>query len=216
MDKVNSEAAAGLQPVLLRDVIDWAAFSEDVLRFESRPEEPRRPIPMNLMIVLLSVIVDVSEALDVIKKGVFYGKAIDDDYLYFTVWRAYSALKKITDPALRNAVAYRPGAVNMREFHALLGMVTESGEIANALVTSLRGETPLDTANVLEELGDHAWYQAVFLDEKHFAMGAVLRLTQAKLARRYGAKYNDASAVQRDLTAERTVIEQHASPASDR
>lgn len=74
MDKVNSEAAAGLQPVLLRDVIDWAAFSEDVLRFESRPEEPRRPIPMNLMIVLLSVIVDVSEALDVIKKACSTGR----------------------------------------------------------------------------------------------------------------------------------------------
>lgn len=216
MDKVNSATAPGAVNVEQPDRVDWTAFSDDVLRFESRPAEPRQPIPFNMLLALLEAAVHVGEALDVLKKGVFYGKVVDGVYVEVAVMRAWAALTKVSDPAVQNSVAYRPSCVTMRELHALLGMVTETSELAEALLMALRGETPLDTANVLEEMGDLAWYQAVYLDEKNIALDSVLRITQAKLARRYGTKYNDTGAVQRDLSAERAVIEQHTPPASDR
>lgn len=218
MDTVNSSKTLW-QSITQPDVVDWTAFSEDVLRFESKPETPRVPIPFHIMLVLLRAIAAAGDALDVLKKGIFYGKLIDEEVLEFAVFRACTAMNKALNHDTLASLAYRPGlSVSMRELHALLGMVTEAGELANALERALSSETPLDTSNVIEELGDFDWYKAVYLDEKNIRAADVHAVTQAKLARRYGAQYHDRGATQRDLPAERAVIEAAAgaSTPSDR
>ena len=48
--------------------------------------------------------------------------------------------------------------------HAILGIVTEATELAEALLISFQQGTPIDEVNLLEEIGDIMWYQAVALN----------------------------------------------------
>ena len=66
---------------------------------------------------------------------------------------------------------------NSRVIHALMGLVTESGELIDALkrhyfyVKADKTRKPLDVVNLREECGDLMWYLAVLCDhyEKNFA-----------------------------------------------
>ena len=50
--------------------------------------------------------------------------------------------------------------------HALLGMVTEAGELADAIKKHVIYGKPLDKVNVMEEIADLMWYLNVFMVER--------------------------------------------------
>lgn len=52
-----------------------------------------------------------------------------------------------------------------RMLHAIVGISTEMGEIAEAYEKSGNGAVPLDYVNLAEEVGDAYWYTAVLFDE---------------------------------------------------
>ena len=96
----------------------------------------------------------------------------------------------------------------VRPIHAIFGLITEVGELADVFKRHIFYATPLDLTNVAEEVGDQNWYQAImlsFAEVEEFA--ECQRRNIAKLKKRYPEKFTEQDAVERDLDAEREVLE---------
>lgn len=135
----------------------------------------------------------LAKTLDTVKKGIFYGKGLDEygDY-EFEGFR----IDKLSDK-------------NIRLLHAGLGLATEAAEFLEQLYKHLFEGQELDEVNLLEELGDGSgWYTAIGLD----ALGEssykpTFDRIIAKLKARYGEKFSSNAAINRNLEKEREVLE---------
>lgn len=97
--------------------------------------------------------------------------------------------------------------VSPRLVHASMGFVTEAGEFQDALKKSLFYGKPLDVTNLKEELGDLLWYMAIAMDELGTDFDAEQDRVIRKLKARYPSKFDNALAENRDLVAERKILE---------
>lgn len=101
----------------------------------------------------------------------------------------------------------------VRALHAAIGLATESGELLDQLKKHLFYGKPLDRVNLIEEAGDLMWYLSVLLDfllegqEDQFEFVQFINI--AKLQKRYGGSFDAIKATQRDLSAEREVLEKN-------
>lgn len=103
-----------------------------------------------------------------------------------------------------------------RLLHAALGMITESVEFLETLVKSMApGAPPLDVVNLMEELGDQVWYQAIPMRIFKLSFDQIKQANIEKLRARYPDKFDAGKATNRDLAKEREVLEQHMSKAED-
>jgi NTP pyrophosphatase (non-canonical NTP hydrolase) len=91
--------------------------------------------------------------------------------------------------------------------HAVLGLVSEVGEIADALKKHLIYGKPLDMVNLVEEFGDVEWYQALGLHAIGSDHESAWARNIAKLEKRYGGEFSPEKALNRDLPAERAALE---------
>lgn len=96
--------------------------------------------------------------------------------------------------------------LSVRLLHAALGCFTESGELLESMKKQYETGM-LDKTNFGEEVGDIEWYQAIGFDESGVAESSCREKNIAKLRKRYPNKFSSEAAVNRDLTAERTVLE---------
>lgn len=96
---------------------------------------------------------------------------------------------------------------NTRLLHAAMGMVTEAAEMLDMLKKHFFYAKPFDIVNAKEELGDEAWYVALAVDEIRTTMNDVLTTNIAKLKLRYPNKFNGEDAINRDVKAERVLLE---------
>lgn len=76
-------------------------------------------------------------------------------------------------------------------FHASLGLAEEAGELCGAVKKHLIYGQKADIDNIIEELGDIAWYLAYFSEKVGVSLETVLRLNIEKLEKRYPEKYTD-------------------------
>jgi NTP pyrophosphatase (non-canonical NTP hydrolase) len=95
----------------------------------------------------------------------------------------------------------------IRLLHAAMGMATEAGEMLDALKKHIFYGKPLDEVNLLEEVGDSFWYSAVALDVLGSTFDEAQKINIAKLRKRYGAVFTSERAINRDLPAERRILE---------
>lgn len=95
----------------------------------------------------------------------------------------------------------------IRLLHASTGVVTEGGEIADALKRHIFYGKPIDRVNLIEEAGDVLWYLAVLLNAVDSTFDEAMDKNIAKLKARFGDKFTEAQALQRDLKKERGVLE---------
>lgn len=96
----------------------------------------------------------------------------------------------------------------IRLLHAAIGMVTEAGEFIDQLKKHVYYGKPLDKVNLAEEIGDTQWYANIGLSALGTTMRAVMRTNLRKLALRYrGKKFSETHAQDRNLAAEREVLE---------
>lgn len=93
------------------------------------------------------------------------------------------------------------------DFHMVLGMVTEAGELADAFKKNLAYGKPIDWVNVKEEIGDLMWYVANFCVMHGFDLEEIFQITIDKLKIRYPEKFTSESAINRNLDKERKVLE---------
>lgn len=95
-----------------------------------------------------------------------------------------------------------------RLIHSVLGLASEVGELADMLKKHIIYGKALDEINVLEENGDVAWYQALGLTAIKRGFEEALERNIAKLKARYGDKFTEEAALNRDLDAERRILEE--------
>lgn len=94
-----------------------------------------------------------------------------------------------------------------RLFHYFVGVGTEAGELLDAIKKSIVYGKPLDKVNLKEEIGDVFWYLARACDYLGFTFEEVMDVNINKLKARYGEKFTEDAAINRDLEKERQVLE---------
>ena len=90
-----------------------------------------------------------------------------------------------------------------------MGMQTETAEFTDALKKSLFYGKTLDTVNLKEELGDLLWYVSIAMDELGTTYEAEMQRVINKLKLRYPEKFTEEDATNRDLVAERKLLEEY-------
>jgi hypothetical protein len=165
---------------------------------------------------ILSSVIAAGNLLDVIKKDTFYGlpqdaaklearelRLEDNSLILRRAATAAAAKNKATD--VQTLLKLDPRVV-----HAIIGLATESVELLEALYTAIDTGEPIDGINILEELGDLNWYHAIAVDALNGDWEQIQYANLAKLAKRNkGKKFDAAATINRDVVAERTLLEQH-------
>ena len=96
---------------------------------------------------------------------------------------------------------------NIRLLHAAMGVSTEAGELLDALKKHIFYGKELDKTNLFEEVGDLFWYAAILADELGFDFEQAMEKNIEKLKARYGEKFSEVKAKDRDLSKERSILE---------
>jgi NTP pyrophosphatase (non-canonical NTP hydrolase) len=177
----------------------------------------------NLQAVLSSVIA-AGNLLDVIKKDTFYGLPKDEDKLAKRTTRLEEnavLLRRAaghTEALTRRKLAGDESTVrtltniNPRVVHAIIGLATEAVELLEALHEAVENGTELDGVNILEELGDLNWYHAIAVDALGGDWEQIQETNIAKLRKRNkGKSFNADATINRDVDAERALLEQRLS-----
>lgn len=94
-----------------------------------------------------------------------------------------------------------------RLLHYVLGVGTEAGELQDAVKRLIAYNKELDVVNIKEEIGDCLWYLSRICDFCGFTFEEVMELNINKLKARYGEKFSEHAALNRDLVTERSVLE---------
>lgn len=107
-------------------------------------------------------------------------------------------------------LALRTAPVETRNhdlMHAILGLVTEAGELADLLKREHAYGKPIDEVNAREEAGDLLWYLALIARALGTDLETIARTNVEKLQTRYPGKFTTEAALNRDLEAERKTLE---------
>lgn len=103
----------------------------------------------------------------------------------------------------------------LRLWHGVTGVQTESGELSDQIKRHVFYGKPLDETNLKEELGDLLWYIALVANVLNMSLAEVMERNLAKLRVRYPEKFTADRALNRDVEAERVVLEGGSAPTSD-
>lgn len=95
-----------------------------------------------------------------------------------------------------------------RLVHAGMGLTTETAELVDALKKWAFYGKPLDKVNIKEEIGDCLWYMAIVADECGFSFEEAMEANIKKLRARYGEKFTEFDALNRNIPLEREILEQ--------
>lgn len=96
---------------------------------------------------------------------------------------------------------------NIRLLHSCIGLCTEAGEALDALKKHLYYGKKLDKVNLKEEMGDLFWYLAIMADSLDIEFEEIMIKNINKLKARYGEKFSEDKAINRDLDTEREILE---------
>ena len=188
----------------------FTEFQPLALRTEAKIDSVKTS--KRLLIALLVANVATAEILDAIKKQVFYknDKKLLEKTAEHTQQLADMA-QLIKDEFVEGELG--PDSfndeieVNSRVFHALLGIITEAGELSDALLNAVTGGG-IDAVNLQEEAtGDMGWYRAILNDELGLDEYQGLTNVINKLRTRYPDKFTNELAANRNLEAERKHLE---------
>lgn len=91
--------------------------------------------------------------------------------------------------------------------HGVIGIVTEAGELMDAVKKTKIYRKELDKVNLIEELGDIFWYTALLCDELGVSFEDIMDKNIAKLEARYPEKYSHDNAINRNTDTERAILE---------
>jgi NTP pyrophosphatase (non-canonical NTP hydrolase) len=144
--------------------------------------------------------IDALNKLDQVKKSLFYGR----DNNLITEGQA--------DVAALPSRVHSDSAVAFDIIHAILGIATEAGELLELLKATLNSDGDFDWVNCREELGDIDWYKALLANRGDFTFEEVMELIIKKLRARYADKFTSNEAVERNLAAERAILEDMRQP----
>jgi NTP pyrophosphatase (non-canonical NTP hydrolase) len=117
---------------------------------------------------------------------------------------------------MRTASVTFKAAVPPQVIHGIEGCVTEAGELMDALKKTEFYGKPFDPVNICEEIGDIMWFLSLICNYYGWSFSHVWEINIAKLKKRYPEKFTSEKALNRDLEAEREVLEgREDNPADD-
>lgn len=93
------------------------------------------------------------------------------------------------------------------DLHMILGMQTESAEIADVYKKHVAYGKELDLVNVKEEIGDILWYIANMCNLHGWDLRDIMNTNIKKLEARFPDKFSQEKALNRDLETERKILE---------
>lgn len=179
-------------------------------------EAPSDNVKVNLPLLegVLNLAFNITEVADVIKKNIYYGKEVDaqrlDQVLDAVIMHAAACRliykQSLGQPPEMLEQINRPVSeiMNPRYLHGVIGVLTETGEL---LQTLGKQEKELDVVNIQEELGDIMWYMALIEDSSGASVETAMDRVIEKLKSRYPDKFDADKAINRDLDAERKILE---------
>ena len=91
--------------------------------------------------------------------------------------------------------------------HGIIGAAGETGELVDALSSTLLKQGSIDTVNVIEEVGDVLWYLALILRSVNSTFEEAMELNIEKLRKRYPDLWSQEAVLNRDTDAEREILE---------
>lgn len=153
------------------------------------------PGAISLLHRILHEFSTIGQELDLLKKHIFYGKG---SQINTTGLHLSDDQKKL----LVNESGRR-----VKIFHGIIGILTEAGELADALLAFIENDEDFDFTNLTEEGGDHLWYLAELFEGIGTTFNEAGSRNIAKLVARYGEKFSEFSALNRDLDKERLALE---------
>lgn len=157
----------------------------------------------------LQLAVHSAEILDTVKKTLVYDKPLDVPALQQLIFETIRTLSDLGFE-LKSATNLNAGSPldtpNLRVLHGAIGMFGEAGELCAAVKSEMEG-FGLDLVNVAEETADSDWYKNIIHDETCIPEEVCRAKNIAKLKARYGDKFTNEAALNRDLAAERAVLE---------
>lgn len=164
---------------------------------------------------------NVVEILDSYKKHIFYAETTHAQSKYLdrkallglcnnareSLWNVLTKMREVRE-AEEPRSETKLLDINPRLLHAILGSITEHGELGIAIQKALEtGE--LDLVNVCEEFGDSDWYKALFYEATGIDWENVQAMIIKKLEIRYADQiFSEGEAKERDLVAERKLLEE--------
>lgn len=146
------------------------------------------------------ILENAGEVLDQIKKQVYYGKPFTEKFD-----TAVEAVRTASAEYVQAQSEPRPTKINPRLFHGVVGAITETIELLQAL--DLDNEE-VDAVNLLEEVGDVMWYLAIIVDELGQPFERVFQANINKLEKRNKQRqFNADATINRDVDSERAQLE---------
>ncbi len=155
-------------------------------------------VSLSYLQALATGIVNRIEELDRVKKALFYGRPFQPGPHNYDCTHLPTF---INGPEGQCQVA-----VDL--IHGIIGKVTESGELLEALLKCMRGDAQLDLVNLAEEIGDGHWYDAIICAALGTSFEQVQQTNIDKLRARFPNKFTEFDANNRDLGIERQILEQ--------
>ncbi|MFP3609258.1 hypothetical protein SB778_03975 [Paraburkholderia sp. SIMBA_050] len=217
-----------------QNTLNSADYHAAVLQTESKPGELNFG-PATLLMAL-NLAVSAANALDQVKRAIYYGRDIDQEKAMEAIQAVQGtasalafpvATKRYRDPrdvdffaqnlSPEAAKSLSPANVDLRLLHAALGKFTEAGEFIEAILPTLMGAA-VDKVNVLEELGDGSWYDEIALDALGYSREQcnfvnIKKLQDKKAGRYQKGAFDPNAAVERDVDAERALLDAGAQKA---
>lgn len=93
------------------------------------------------------------------------------------------------------------------DLHMILGMQTESAEIADVYKKNIAYGKDLDLVNVKEEIGDLMFYIVNLCTLKGWDLEDIMQTNIDKLKARFPEKFTNENALNRNLDKEREILE---------
>jgi NTP pyrophosphatase (non-canonical NTP hydrolase) len=153
---------------------------------------------------VVSVSIDALQALDGIKKSLFYGRVLEHtdkiDLPDYEEFAGNNCINLVNED-------FGEGEKSVDMLHAILGIATEAGELLEVILNRVLSGKVIDKVNIAEEIGDILWYQALALKTLNSTFEQEMSRNIAKLRHRFPEKFNEFDANNRDLLGERKVLE---------
>lgn len=172
-------------------------------------------VEIGQLIAAMREFVSAANRLDRIKKALFYGRDYIENPSRPSVTSAapLDNSSRFVSALMRDHEVPAYQTVFEQLVHGIVGVATESGEMIEALIDAYLLGKPVDFVNLREEGGDNLWYLAIYFDALSNLTGEPCdfeteeRRVIAKLRERFPTKFTEHAANNRDLDAERAVLE---------
>lgn len=151
-------------------------------------------VSVERLIPLLRRLCVGAEAIDELKKGVFYGKELSNSM-------------RLKLQAIQPGEFFHLDPPTIDAIHAGLGLMTEGAEILEAVIRGPGSGEELDLTNLKEEGGDCLWYLAILFQAVGTDFETEMARNNAKLRARFPDRFSSEKALERDLELEREVLE---------